>query len=118
MALAGSYAAALVLWATLAADLAEADHIRDHVLVAAASTHAMGRPINRTGTTSDLLTAYVGRLRHLIQSRPNHRRMRLVPNSALSASSRSDGSSNCPFGRSPLRKVTSTRATRSWPNSM
>jgi hypothetical protein len=36
--------------------------------------------------------------------------MRLVPNSALSASSAADASSNRPSGRWPLRNVTSPRA--------
>ena len=44
----------------------------------------------------------------LVHSRPNQRRMRLGPNSALSAASASDGPSNSPVGACPLRNVTST----------
>ena len=49
--------------------------------------------------------------------RPNHRSSRLAPKWAFSATSASDGSWNVPVGFGPLRKSTSTRPTRSWPNS-
>ncbi len=50
-------------------------------------------------------------------SRPNQRCTRVAPNATLSAASAEEGPSRSPTGAAPLRKVTSTRATWSWPNS-
>jgi len=49
--------------------------------------------------------------------RENQRWSRLEPNRAFSAASAADGSWKVPVGLEPLRKSTSTRPTRSCPNS-
>ena len=51
------------------------------------------------------------------QSRPNHRRMRVVPNSAFNAVPSADAGSKTPVGAAPGANVTSTRATPAFPNS-
>ena len=53
-----------------------------------------------------------------VQARPNHRSIRLAPNSAFCAASSSDGALNAPVGVSPARKTASTKPTWSSPNSM
>src|SRR5664279_3459950 len=53
-----------------------------------------------------------------VQVRLNQRCTRVAPNAVLSAARSVDGPSRTPAGDWPDKKVTSTLATMSWPNSM